>query len=161
VPDHPLPAATPPPRLARAAVLAHRDAALEGLEWEEESPFVIYVTLPAVRPDGTADTYISRFSFVYYPDWPPSVTFVDPSTKEYSPAHWPRIINSDRLAFHATYGDAPTGLICNSMFFEYYFWGGHGRTEGQAWEKGRHTMAATVSELKIHLAQPYYVGPVE
>lgn len=159
MPDHPLPVPTPP-RLAKAALIAHRDGSLEGLHWEKGSPLVLYVTLPAVRPDGIVDSYIARFSFVYYPDWPPSVTFVDPETKVYSPSHWPHSVNSDRLAFHATYGDAPAGLICNSMFFEYYFWGGHARTEGQMWTKGRHTMAATVGELKIHLAPPYYIGPV-
>jgi hypothetical protein len=160
VPDRPLPSPTSP-QIARAALLAHRDAALQDLQWEEESPLVLYVSLPAVRPDGTVDTYLARFSFVYYPDWPPSVTFVDPATKNYNPAHWPSISGSDRLAFHATYGDAPAGMVCNSMFFEYYFWGGHGGAEGQTWEPGRHTMASTIGELKIHLRPPYYTGPAE
>jgi hypothetical protein len=160
MPDHPLPTPTSP-QLARAAVLAHRDGAYEGLQWEEESPLILYASIPAVRVNGITDVYVARFSFVYYPDWPPSVTFVDPATRQYSAANWPRITNSAIFALHATYGDAPAGLICNSMCFEYYFWGGHGRTEGQAWEAGRHTMTATVSELKIHLAQPYYLGPAQ
>lgn len=158
MPDHPLPTATPP-AMAVAAVLAHRAAAMEGLAWLEESALVTHVTIPAERADGMTDSYQARFSFVYYPDWPPSVTFVNPATQAHDPAYWPRIRNSDRLALHPTYGDAPNGLICNSMFFEFYFWGGHGRLAGQCWEKGRHTMAATVAELRIHLMQPYYIGP--
>lgn len=145
--------------MARAAVLANREAAMDGLRWEEESGLVTFVTLPAQRADGVADAYLARFSFVYYPDWPPSVTFVNPSTRAYDPAYWPKINNSDRMALHPEYGDAPAGLICNSMFFEYYFWGGHAQQAGQCWEKGRHTMAATVAELRIHLSQPYYIGP--
>jgi hypothetical protein len=120
---------------------------------------VLFVATPAVRPDGTVDEYLSRWSFLYYPAWPPSVTFVDPVTKAYSVAHWPRISNSNRLALHPTYGGAPTGMICNSMFFEYYFWGGHGSPERTGWTEGLHTMAASVSELMIHLRPPYYSGP--
>ncbi len=132
---------------------------MEGLRWEEESALVTYATLPAQRTDGVTDSYLARFSFVYYPDWPPSVTFVSPATRAYDAAHWPKINNSDRMAFHPVYGDAPAGLICNSMFFEFYFWGGHARQAGQCWEKSLHTMAATVAELRIHLSQLYYVGP--
>jgi len=127
--------------------------------WEEESALVTYLALMGQRANRVVDRYMARFSFVYYPDWPPSVTFVDPTTRVYAPSWWPRINNSDRMALHPVYGDAPAGLVCNSMFFEFYFWGGHPRVTGQCWEKNRHTMAATVAELQIHLSQPYYIGP--
>ena len=157
MPDHPLPEVTPP-ATARAAVLRHRDRALEGLKWEEDeaNDLVLFVTTPAVAASGQIDLYMVKLGFAYYPDWPPSATFVDPATRQYSPRHWPVIENSDRMALHPTYGDAPEGLICNSMFFEFYFWGGHGRNPQLTWEKGRHTMAASISELKIHLQPPYY-----
>ena len=157
VPDQSLPVPVNP-LVARAALLAHRDAALENLSWEEETDLSLYVNFTAKKADGFVDDYVARFRFTYYPDWPPCVTFVNPSSKEYDPAFWPKIKDSDRMALHPVYADSPTGLICNSMFFEYYFWGGHSRVSGQSWEKGLHTMAATVSELRLHLSELHYDG---
>lgn len=157
MPDRPLPTVSYPQE-ARAAFLRHRDAALEGYEWKQQSPLSILVTIEAARPDGGADFYLARFGFQYYPTWPASVTFVNPNTEQYDPKHWPQSTAPD-IAFHAPYGDAPEGMVCNSMFFEYYFWGGHSPAIRIHWDPQKHTFAASLHELRIALGRPYYQGP--
>jgi len=156
VPDRPLPTVSDPEE-AREAFLRHHEAALEGLRWEQEGPLSILVALEAQRVSGEVDLYLARFSFLYYPAWPASVTFVNPKTRRYDPAYWPNATGSN-IAFYPTYGDAPAGMVCNSMFFEYYFWGGHNPHEGIAWDPVRHTFAASLNELRIHLRPPHYQG---
>lgn len=156
MPDRPLPTVSDPED-AREAFQRHQ-VALDGYRWEEEGPLSILVHLDGHRASGEMDSYLARFTFLYYPTWPPSVTFINPETKEYDPAYWP-VVNSPSLAFHATYGDAPKGMVCNSMFFEYYFWGGHTPDNSVHWDQARYTFAATLNELRIHLGPPYYQGP--
>lgn len=155
--DRPLPTVSDP-EVAREVFLKHRAAALEEYAWEEDGPLAILVQLEGHRADGTVDQYVARFSFLYYPTWPPSVTFVNPETREYDPAYWPKA-NGPNFAFHAEYGDAPTGMVCNSMFFEYYFWGGHTPDASIRWDALRPTFAASLNELRIYLQQPFYEGP--
>lgn len=157
MPDRPLPTVSDPEE-ARDAFLRHRVAALEGYRWEEEGPLSILVHLEGHRASGEVDLYLARFSFLYYPKWPPSVTFVNPGTRQYDPAYWPDG-GSNTLAFHAPYGDAPTGMVCNSMFFEYYFWGGHNPDASIHWDQRNHTFAASLNELRIHLRPPFYRRP--
>jgi hypothetical protein len=109
------------------------------------------------RSTGEVDGYLARFSFLYYPAWPPSVTFVNPQTHRYDPAYWPDG-GSDILAFYPSYGDAPSGMVCNTMFFEFYFWGGHNPGASVRWDAKQHTFAASLNELRIHLRPPYYRG---
>jgi hypothetical protein len=49
-------------------------------------------------------------------------------------------------------------MVCNSMTFEYYFWGGHTPAGEIHWNKGTHTFAATIAELVDHLNPPFYQG---
>lgn len=141
------------------AFLKHAPAALDGLEWQQETPLSILVPLDATRGTGEVDRYLVRFDFAYYPSWPPRVTFVDPTTKRYDATAWPEVSGAPNIAFHASYGDAPTGMVCNSMFFEFYFWGGHGADDRIRWDPCRHTFAASLNELRDALRPPYYVGP--
>lgn len=157
MPDHPLPTVSDPEE-ARESFLNHRAAALEEYAWEEDGPLAILVQLEGHRADGTVDRYVARFSFLHYPTWPPSVTFVNPETRAYDPAYWPKA-NGPNFAFHAEYGDAPAGMVCNSMFFEYYFWGGHTPDASVRWDAACHTFAASLNELRIYLQQPLYEGP--
>ncbi len=157
MPDRPLPSVSDPEE-ARVAYLKHRTAALEGYIWEEDGPLALLIHLEGHRPNGVVDHYVARFSFLYYPTWPPSVTFVNPQTRTYDPAYWPKA-SGPNIAFHAAYGDAPAGMVCNSMFFEFYFWGGHAPTADIRWDAKRHTFAASLNELRIHLYPPFYEGP--
>jgi hypothetical protein len=147
------------PQVARDGLLRDAPAALEGLRWREQSPLVLLVDLEARRADGAVDRYVARLDFSYYPEYPPRVTFVDPETGRYDAAAWPEVANAPNIAFSAVYGDADAGMVCNSMFFEYYFWGGHAPTEAIRWNPRQHTFAATLTELKDALRPPYYVGP--
>jgi hypothetical protein len=157
MPDSPLPEAVDPQR-ARATLAAHVDNALEGYYYEYDGDRTIYVWMAGERPNGSVDEYLIRLTFLCYPEWPPSVTFVNPKTRRYDGTHWPQIAGATRLAFHPVYGDAPAGMVCNSMSFEYYFWGGHSPAEGIRWSKAVHTFAATMAELHDHLRQPFYQG---
>ncbi len=156
--DRPLPSLVDP-LLARAAFERHAPAALEGLSWHELTPLSIAVDLEALRADGERDRYVLRLDFAYYPDWPPRATFLDPATGRPDPSAWPRIEGAGHIGFHPTYGDAEWGMVCNSMFFEYYFWGGHSPDGAIAWKKDSHTFAASINVLRDVLQAPFYKGP--
>lgn len=157
MPDHPLPSVGDQ-LLAREAFERHAPAALEGRIWTEETPLSILIQINARREDAQIDAYLARFEFVHYPAWPPSVTFVDAKTRRYDPSAWPRVEGAPNIAFHAVYGDAPAGMVCNSMFFEYYFWGGHAADDTIRWDPRRHRFAASLTELDEALCAPYYKG---
>lgn len=132
-------------------------AAFGGLKWSQTGD-VYFVEFPATRSDGTVDTYLTKWTFFDYPGRPPHVTFVNLTTKEYDPASWPDAGN-DRVALTPVYGDAPEGLICNSMFYDWYYYGGHGDQPGVSWKPGIHKAIATVTELRDLLRPPHYKGP--
>ena len=157
MPDHPLPGATDLEQ-ARKALLAHMEVALDGYTYEYDGDRTIYVHMTGNSESGGTDEYLVRLGFLYYPDWPPTVTFVNPETNKHDGTHWPEPVASPRLQFNPAYGDAPAGMVCNSMTFEYYFWGGHAPAENIRWKKGVHTFAATLAELGDHLRPPYYKG---
>lgn len=157
MPDHQIPEAVDP-FTARAALQNHLPKALDGFRYEYDGDRTVYFWLQAKSSAGGADEYLIRLTFLHYPDWPPSVTFVNPATKQYDGTHWPLVAGSPRIAFYPKYGDAPTGMVCNSMTFEYYFWGGHSPAAEIKWDKKKHTFAATVAELVDHLNPPFYQG---
>lgn len=157
MPDRPLPQVTDP-LIARTALQAHMAKALEGYRYEYDGDRAIYVFMNGEQADGTEHEYLLRLTFLFYPDWPPSVTFLNPETRRYDRTHWPKVSGSGRVAFYPSYGDAPTGLVCNSMTFEYYFWGGHSPREAIRWKRGVHTFAATLAEIRDHLRPPHYQG---
>jgi hypothetical protein len=157
LPDRALPEAAPP-FASREALQVHIPKALNGFRYEYDGDRTVYLWLTARKSTGETDEYLVRLVFLHYPDWPPSVTFLNPDTRQYDGTHWPGISGSQRLAFHARYGDAPVGMVCNSMTFEYYFWGGHNPPEDIRWSKVKHTFAATVAELVDHLNPPFYQG---
>lgn len=155
--------ADPPPLLPlpelRNVLARDLPLAFEGLEYFSEGD-VYFVTLPATRADGTVDTYLTKWTFFDYPGQPPHVTFVNPETKQYDPACWPSAHNT-RTQLTPTYGDAPEGLICNSMFYAWYYWGGHGDQPAVSWIPGVHRAIATVIELRDVLREPHYRGPLQ
>lgn len=157
MPDHPLPNATDPD-LARKALLAHMEAVLDDYTYEYDGDRTIDIEMTGTTGSGVLDEYLVRLGFLYYPDWPPTVTFLNPKTKKYDGTNWPEPIAGQRLQFNSAYGDAPCGMVCNSMMFEYYFWGGHAPAENIRWKKGVHTFAATLAELTDHLRPPHYKG---
>lgn len=158
MPDRELPTLADPVE-ARAAWTADAPLALLGLTWVEETPNSIAVDMPATRADGTIDMYLLRLDFSYYRDWPPRATFLDRETRTPSAAAWPNVEGAPEVSFHAVYGDAPHGMVCNSLFFEYYFWGGHSPNEGIAWDGTRMTFAASLNLIKECLRPPFYIGP--
>jgi len=157
LPDRALPEAASP-FASREALQIHIPKALNGFRYEYDGDRTVYLWLTARKTTGETDEYLVRLMFLHYPDWPPSVTFLNPDTKQYDGTHWPGVSGSQRLAFHARYGDAPAGMVCNSMTLEYYFWGGHNPPEDIRWSKVKHTFAATVAELVDHLNPPFYQG---
>lgn len=157
MPDRPLPAPTDP-ITASSAVREHLTKALAGRRYEYDDDRTILLWLQAARPTGETDEYLVRLRFLHYPDWPPSVTFLNPSTRLYDATHWPAISGNPNNAFYPKYGDAPEGMMCNTTSFEYYFWGGHTPTSTIHWNKNCHTFAATIAELADNLRKPFYQG---
>lgn len=155
MPDRPLPEPVDP-FTSKAALRAHLPKVLGSFRHEYDEDRTVYVWLSATKNSGETDEYLVRLLFLHYPTWPPSVTFVNPETKQYDGTHWPAISGSPRMAFYPSYADAPTGMVCNSLTFEYYFWGGHNPTPEIAWSKEKHTFAATIAELVDHLNPPFY-----
>lgn len=160
MPDHPLPEATDPEQ-ARKALLTHMGVALDGYTYEYDGDRTIDIHMTGTSDSGATDEYLVRLGFLYYPDWPPTVTFLNPKTNKYDGTHWPQPTASSRLQFNSAYGDAPAGMVCNSMTFEYYFWGGHSPAENIRWRNDVHTFAATLAELRDHLRPPHYKGKKE
>jgi hypothetical protein len=131
--------------------------AFDGLKWHEEDD-AYFVEMPATRADGSIDTYLTKWTFAFYPGQPPHVTFVNPVTKLYDPHSWP-VVTSQRTSLSPNYPGAPEGLICNSMFYDWYYYGGHGNQPAVSWLPGVHKAIATVTELREILRQPQYKGP--
>ncbi len=157
MPDRPLPAFTDP-ITASTAVRKHLPSALAGHRYEYDGDRTILLWLQAIRPTGETDEYLARLTFLHYPDWPPSVTFLNPDSRQYDGTNWPAISGNPNNAFYARYGDAPEGMMCNTTSFEYYFWGGHTPTPAIHWNKNCHTFAATIAELTDNLRAPFYQG---
>lgn len=157
MPDHALPSPVDP-LIASAATRAHVAKVLDGYRYEYDNDRTVLVWLHATARNGETHEYLVRLTFMYYPDWPPSVAFLNPDTREYDGTHWPASSGSPRLIFYARYGDSPAGMVCNSMTFEYYFWGGHNPTAEVRWDQSKYTFAATIAELTDHLRPPYYHG---
>jgi hypothetical protein len=152
--DPPLPLPLPELRKVLAEDLP---VAFEGLEWWQTED-VYFVKFPAIREDGTVDSYVTKWTFFHYPAQPPHVTFVNPDTLQYDPASWPNA-GTPGLDLSPEYGDAPEGLICNSMFYNWYYYGGHGDQPAVSWKPGIHKAIATVTELRNALRPPHYRGP--
>ena len=146
-----------PIRQLRKILAQDLPIAFDRLKWSQEED-VYYVEFPAIRPDGTIDRYLTKWTFTYYPAQPPHVTFVNPKTKLYDATGWPKA-GSGRLALSPAYGSAPEGLICNSMFYDWYYYGGHGEQPAVSWKPGIHKAIATVTELRDVLQPPCYEGP--
>jgi len=149
---------TPLTLIELRAVLANDlPVAFEGLSWTQDDD-VYFVEFPALRQDGTIDHYLTKWTFTYYPGQPPHVTFVNPATGVYDGSGWPNAGNG-RLVMNPVYDGAPEGLICNSMFYDWYYYGGHGDQPTVSWKPGIHKAIATVTELREVLKPPAYVGP--
>lgn len=153
-PDAPAPLPLPELRKILVVDLA---VAFEGLEWWQTDD-VYFVKFPATRSDGKVDVYVTKWTFFHYPAQPPHVTFVNPETLQYEPTAWPNAATGS-LQLSPDYGDAPEGLICNSMFYDWYYYGGHGDQPAVSWKPGIHKAIATVTELRNALRAPHYRGP--
>lgn len=157
MPDRPIPEPTDP-ELAKAALQKHMTAALDGCDYEYNGDRTILLKMKAVDPQGETEDYLVQMKFLYYPDWPPCVSFLNPETRSYDGTHWPALADSPKMGIHPACEGAPAGMVCNSMTFEYYFWGGHNPGDGITWKKGVHTFAATIAELTDHLGPRHYIG---
>lgn len=129
------------------------------------SELEVVVTLPAKRLDGTRDWYFLKLGAQYYDLSPPTVAFVNPV--DWSPAaqgtRWFPVIspNPPWFGLHHETG-FPDGtkrqLVCFSFTAEYYMTN-HSPTPEIAWQKGRHTVAATLNRLAEVLLPLYYQRP--
>ena len=77
---------------------------------------------------------------------------------------WPRFEGAPpfEFALHHAYpyenGTRPGQLVCFSHGRDYYYTG-HSPQPGQRWQRGKHTVVATLTRLRHVLTAPYYKGP--
>jgi hypothetical protein len=110
----------------------------------------------AGAPEG--DDYLLRLYFSHYPDWPPSVRFVNPETKQFTAGdkRWlPMITGTNELAVHAEFPGAGQ-LICCSATLEFYQVN-HGVADQHRWTPGS-SFAATLNVLSRYMRPPAYTG---
>ncbi len=119
----------------------------------------------ALSDGGTSDKYLLRLGFGYYPDWPPSALFVNPTTAHYEyptdVSHLPRIEGTDEIQIHPSYNSngqyKVTQLICASITLEFYVIR-HAVKPEHLWDSGTQTFAATINGIAFWLKAPFYKG---
>lgn len=145
-----------PPGELRRVLGEDLPKAFEGLEWYPLDD-VYFITFAATMADRHSDRYLTKWTFLHYPDQPPHVTFVNPESQQYDGTGWPNA-SSPTTSLHPVYDGAPEGLICNSMFYDWYYYGGHGSQPAVSWIPGVHKAIASVTELRQVLNPPNYRG---
>lgn len=146
--------------LDRHMPLVLRGKTLEEMGWERPDLLTLLVPLRAVNANGSADEYLLRLHFGYYPEWPPSAQFVNPITREYKypdDMRWlPRIEGTNEIQVHPNYDNNKGQLICSSVTLEFYLVR-HGVEQRHLWGE-RQNFAATLSAIQHGLRQPFYKG---
>lgn len=162
-------------------VLAGRT--LEAAGWERPDPLTLYVPMrgfttvtaavaygfdPAADRAGTSgafagapagDDYLLRLYFSHYPAWPPSARFVNPATRQFTPAdtRWlPMITGANELHVHANYAGASGQVICCSATLEFYLVN-HQVADQHRWQPGS-SFAATLNVVSRYMRPPAYTG---
>lgn len=137
-----------------------RGRALADLGWSRLDDLTLLVPLRAERESGQVDDFLLRLGFGYYPDWPPSAQFVNPTTHQYvypdDVSHLPRISGTNEIAVHARY-DRVGQLICASVTLEFYQIR-HGVNPEHLWDPTKQNFAATINAIAHWLRPPYYKG---
>jgi hypothetical protein len=152
------------PHRGRAAFVEHLPRVLAGrtleqLGWSSPSPLTLLVPVRA----GAADDFLLRLGFQFYPEWPPTVRFVNPQTGEYDAGrdlYWlPNVTGDPGFAVHPQYAHANyTGpLVCCSFTAEFYQVL-HDVKDEHLWNQERHTFGATISRVQEALRSEYYKG---
>jgi hypothetical protein len=131
--------------------------------WARLDALTLLVPLVGVRESGESDAFLLRLGFGYYPEWPPSALFVNPSTLRYSypddAPYLPLIQGTQELQVHQKY-EVPGGsgqLICASVTLEFYVVS-HSVNDEHIWNPERQNFAATINGIRQWLKPPYYNG---
>lgn len=125
----------------------------------------VIAQLPALRADGTRDTFFVKLGGEYYDAWPPTVAFVEPDAfaEAADQTRWfPKFRQTPSWfglqASHQFTDGHIAQLVCFTFTAQYYMTS-HGPRDDQVWQQGRHTVAATISRLIEILRAPYYECP--
>lgn len=153
------------PAAAKAALEAHlpkvlRGQTLEEAGWVRPDPLTLLVPLTGELPSGERDEFLLRLHFGYYPEWPPSAIFVNPTTKRYSfpeDVSWvPKIEGTPEIQTHTNY-NSTVQLICCSFTLEFYLVR-HGVEEKHLWDSEKMTFGATLYAIRRGLGPQFYKG---
>ena len=140
------------PLAAREALERDLVKGLHGLSYQRPDPLTLLVPLFGSPGSESPDLYLLRLQFSYYPEWPPSAQFINPSTRQYDKAKdllWlPHIEGNPRIQVHSDY-QGKGQVICSSMTLEFYKIR-HGCSESDIWTE-THTFAATLNEILMGL----------
>jgi hypothetical protein len=136
-----------------------------GWEVSLKDDLTLLVSL-TVRPSGgTTETFMLRLICDYYPDYPPDVQFVNPSTHEYVLGQdhcYVADLRADYCHVHLNYAyqhvyEYGPQLVCSSMTLGYYF-SNHVPTSDQVWQPGRHSIGTSLSTIYRALRSSDYHG---
>ncbi len=162
--------------LARATTLhdvarlrAHRDVLREGWIVEYDNDVLVSVHLPARSvADSTArdDVYVVELECSAYNIAPPTVRFVDSTTRQYRVGEMlhalPRTEGLGGFQIHPTFTNFTDRsridqLVCFS-FSRGYYESGHTPQPHEEWRPGHHWLYTTLRVLHRALHWPYYKG---
>jgi hypothetical protein len=136
---------------------------LEQLGWRRPNPLTLLVPTTARPLESHTDDFMLRLGFEYYPEWPPTASFVNPATFGFDPTqdlYWlPQVVGDSGFAIHATYDNHHYRgqLVCCSFTAEFYL-SIHGVQSEHVWNADRYTFGATIHRVERALRSTYYQG---
>lgn len=142
--------------------LVLKGSSIEDLGWTRLDPLTLLVPTVGERSDGSLDEFLLRLGFGYYPRWPPSAQFVNPSTNSYAVGqdeYWLPRVAANWFKTHANYkhNGRQLQLICCSATLEFYQVE-HGVKDHHRWDPLRQNFAATINAVERALKPPHYQG---
>lgn len=138
-----------------------RGGTVEDAGWTRVDDLTLLVPVEGVRESGASDPYLVRLHFGYYPEWPPSTLFVNPSTGRYQypdDVPWlPSVEGNSEFKVHAAYRQVGQ-LVCASVTLEFYTVL-HSVKPEHVWDPEKQNFAATLNTIQGALTGPHYQGP--
>ena len=139
-----------------------RGRGLEEAGWFRFDPLTLLIPLFGRKADGAGDFYLLRMNFSYYPEWPPSCQFVNPTNGYYDvtkDSKWvPHIEDpNNEIAIHERFNNTELQLICCSATLEFYQVL-HSVQPQHVWDRNQQNFAASLAAIRRALRPPFYKG---
>jgi hypothetical protein len=135
---------------------------LEEAGWRRLDDLTLLVPVHGIAADGVTEPYFVRLGFAYYPDWPPSVQFVNPDTLCYAKEDkcWlPKIDGCNEIQVHPAYEfeNQVIQLVCSSVTLEFYIIK-HNVEPTFVWDSNKQNFSAALNQIEWALRSNFYKG---